>query len=114
MFAGSKKPNDGLRQECDAAGITRAEIASHLGISKSTVDNWFSAGRTIPPAKKRGIVELLQAGRRPAVQFDSVKAYIVRLTPAEYRCLCELSGVEEMSAEAVELALRGLLLAAKG
>lgn len=104
-----ENPNELIRKKCDAAGYTRADIAAHVGVSKHTVDNWFSAGRAIPPAKMRAIEELLQGGARRAVSYDSVMAYAVRLTPAEYQQLCEMTGKPNMSAAEVEKAVRELL-----
>ena len=104
-----ENPNELIRKKCDAAGYTRADIAAHVGVSKHTVDNWFSAGRVIPPAKVRAIEELLQGGTRRAVSYDSVMAYAVRLTPAEYQQLCEMTGKANMSASEVEKAVRDLL-----
>lgn len=106
-----ENPNEILRKKCDAAGFTRAQIAAHVGVAKCTVDNWFSAGRVIPPAKTRAIEALLQEGNRRAISYDSVMAYAVRLTPAEYHQLCEMAGVEGMSAAEVEKAVRDLLQA---
>lgn len=104
-------PNEHIRKRCDAAGYTRADIARHVGVSKHTVDNWFSAGRIIPPAKMRAIEDLLAGGSAAVCSYDSVLAYAVRLTPTEYRQLCAVVGVENLSAEQVEAAVRELLQA---
>lgn len=104
-----QNPNEQIRNRCDAAGYTRADIARHVGVSKHTVDNWFSAGRVIPPAKARAIEELLRSGTQNGVSYDSVIAFAVRLTPAEYKQLCKAAGVENLTAEAAEAAVRRLL-----
>lgn len=105
----SQNPNEQIRKRCDTAGYTRADIARHVGVSKYTVDNWFSAGRAIPPAKLRAIEELLAGGNMRAVSYDSVLAFAVRLTPQEYHQLCTVAGAENLSAEEVEAAVRELL-----
>lgn len=102
-------PNEQIRKKCDAAGYTRREIAAHVGVSKHTVDNWFSAGRVIPPAKKRAIEELLNGCTPRHVSYDSVIAFAIRLTPAEYKKLCEISGAVGLSAEQAEKKVRELL-----
>ena len=101
--------NDKVRRACDAAGYTRSDIAAHVGVSKHTVDNWFSSGRPIPPAKLRAINELLNGGCRLPVSYDAVMAFAVRLTPAEYRQLCEVSGARDLSPVEMEAAVRELL-----
>lgn len=104
-----EKPNDHIRKRCDDAGFTRADIAAHLGVSKHTVDNWFSAGRPIPASKMRAITELLQGKTRRAVSYDDVMAYAVRLTPAEYQQLCQIAGKPDMRPTEVEKLVRDLL-----
>lgn len=104
-----EKQNDHIRKRCDDAGFTRAYIAAHLGVSKHTVDNWFSAGRPIPAAKMRAITELLQGKNRRAVSYDDVMAYAVRLTPSEYQQLCQIAGKPDMSPTEVEKLVRDLL-----
>lgn len=101
--------NEKLRRDCDSAGFTRADIAAHIGVSKHTVDNWFSSGRPIPPAKLRAIKELLSGGQRTAVKYDDIMSFSVRLTPAEYRQLCSVVGAQEMSPAELERAVRDLL-----
>lgn len=105
----SQNPNEQIRKRCDTAGYTRADIARHVGVSKFTVDNWFSAGRAIPPAKLRAIEALLAGGTMRVARYDDVMAFAVRLTPQEYQQLCAVAGAENLSAEEVESAVRELL-----
>lgn len=101
--------NEEIRNRCDAAGFTRIDVALHVGVSKHTVDNWFSGGRCIPPPKLRAIEELLSGAHTNALQYDDVMAFAVRLTPAEYQQLCRVAGVEKLSAPEAERAVRRLL-----
>lgn len=52
--------NDSLKKEIAQKGFSRAEIARELGVSILTVNNWLSAGRPIPPTKRRLIENLLK------------------------------------------------------
>ena len=63
------------------AGIRRPELASLLGVSVTTVNGWFSSGRTIPKLKQNAIEAIVKQARRPELKFDDIVSFSVRLTP---------------------------------
>lgn len=101
--------NQRLRSATELAGIRRAELASLLGVSLSTVNGWFSAGRTIPPAKQKAIAAIVRQVQDPEQHYDDIVAFSVRLTPAEWQQLCEVAGVESLSHLEAEKKVRELL-----
>lgn len=106
-----KNVNEELKQELYAAGISRKEIAGHVGCSLPTVNNWLTAGRPIPPAKLRAIRELLYKEGAPALQLDKPICFEVRLTPKEYKHLCSLASLDKLDAEQAAREMTRLLQA---
>lgn len=104
-----KKENEELKKELYDAGISREDVARHVGCSVSTVHNWLSAGRPIPPAKLRAIRELLNTGKAEPIQLDKPICFEVRLTPKEYRHLCQLAGWDKLDAEEASRQMTRLL-----
>jgi transcriptional regulator with XRE-family HTH domain len=104
-----EKDNNQIKQKLSDAGITRAQVARHVGVSLATVHNWLSAGRPIPTPKLRAINELLN-GQAPApARLDQPIAFEVRLTPSEYDHLCQLAGLEKLDAEAAARQMQKIL-----
>lgn len=104
--------NQRLRSATELAGISRAELASLLGVSRSTVNGWFSAGRTIPPVKQNAIAAIVRQAQNPERKFDEIVAFSVRLTPHEWQQLCEVAGVKDLSFKEAESKVRELLMTA--
>lgn len=98
--------NEELKRRLKQAGITRAAVAEATGSSLSTVTNWLSAGRPIPPHKMKQIERLLNAGPVP---YHAVMSFAVRLTRDEWEMLKQAAGVEQLDAESAEVAVRQLL-----
>lgn len=73
-----------LRSAVELAGIRRPELASLLGVSVTTVNGWFSSGRTIPKLKQNAIEAIVKQARRPELKFDDIVSFSVRLTPLEW------------------------------
>lgn len=101
--------NQRLRSATELAGISRAELASLLGVSLSTVNGWFSAGRTITPVKQNAIAAIVRQAQNPEHRYDDVVAFAVRLTTAEWQQLCEVAGTESLSYQEAEKKVRELL-----
>ena len=72
--------NQRLRSAVEMAGIRRPELASLLGVSVTTVNGWFSSGRTIPKLKQNAIEAIVKQARRPELKFDDIVSFSVRLT----------------------------------
>ena len=106
---GMNEVNQRLRSATELAGIRRAELASLLGVSLSTVNGWFRAGRTIPPVKQNAIAAIVRQVQNTEHRYDDVVAFSVRLTPAEWRQLCEVAGAESLSYQEAEKKVRELL-----
>lgn len=104
--------NQRLRSATELAGISRAELASLLGVSRSTVNGWFSAGRTIPLVRQNAIAAIVRQVQRPERKYDEIVAFSVRLTPSEWQQLCEVAGATTLSHEEAEKKVRELLMAA--
>ena len=84
--------NQRLRSAVELAGIRRPELASLLGVSVTTVNGWFSSGRTIPKLKQNAIEAIVKQARRPELKFDDIVSFSVRLTPLERKQLCDIAG----------------------
>ena len=91
------------------AGIRRSELASLLGVSVTTVNGWFSSGRTIPKLKQNAIEAIVKQARRPELKFDDIVSFSVRLTPLEWQRLCDIAGVAHPSPHEAETKVRELL-----
>ena len=101
--------NQRLRSAVEMAGIRRPELASLLGVSVTTVNGWFSSGRTIPKLKQNAIEAIVKQARRPELKFDDIVSFSVRLTPLEWQRLCDIAGVAHLSPHEVETKVRELL-----
>ena len=101
--------NQRLRSAVELAGIRRPELASLLGVSVTTVNGWFSSGRTIPKLKQNAIEAIVKQARRPELKFDDIVSFSVRLTPLEWKRLCDIAGVESLSPHEAEAKVRELL-----
>lgn len=98
-----------LRSATETAGIRRPELASLLGVSVSTVNGWFSSGRTIPKLKQNAIEAIVRQARRPELKFDDIVSFSVRLTPIEWKRLCDIAGAESLTPHEAEEKVRELL-----
>ena len=101
--------NQRLRSAVELAGIRRPELASLLGVSVTTVNGWFSSGRTIPKLKQNAIEAIVKQARRPELKFDDIVSFSVRLTPLEWQRLCDIAGAESLSPHEAEAKVRELL-----
>ena len=103
------KDNNQIKQKLCDAGISRAQVARHVGVSVATVHNWLSAGRPIPTPKLRAINELLNGQAPEPARLDQPIAFEVRLTPSEYEHLCQLAGLDKLDAEAASRQMQKIL-----
>ena len=101
--------NQRLRSAVEMAGIRRPELASLLGVSVTTVNGWFSSGRTIPKLKQNAIEAIVKQARRPELKFDDIVSFSVRLTPLEWQRLCDIAGVAHLLPHEAETKVRELL-----
>ena len=101
--------NQRLRSTVELAGIRRPELASLLGVSVTTVNGWFSSGRTIPKLKQNAIEAIVKQARRPELKFDDIVSFSVRLTPLEWQPLCDIAGAASLSPHEAETKVRELL-----
>ncbi len=101
--------NQRLRSAVELAGIRRPELASLLGVSVTTVNGWFSSGRTIPKLKQNAIEAIVKQARRPELKFDDIVSFSVRLTPLEWQQQCDISGAASLSPHEAETKVRELL-----
>lgn len=101
--------NRRIKEALKQRGITRREVAEHVGVKLGTVNSWLSEGRPIPMPKLRAIESLIAAGNQRPAQFDDVVAFAVRMTPEEYRLLCRAAGVESLDPAAAERQVRAML-----
>ena len=101
--------NQRLRSAVELAGIRRPELASLLGVSVTTVNGWFSSGRTIPKLKQNAIEAIVKQARRPNLKFDDIVSFSVRLTPLEWQRLCDIAGAASLSPHEAETKVRELL-----
>lgn len=106
---GMNEVNQRLRSAVELAGIRRPELASLLGVSVTTVNGWFSSGRTIPKLKQNAIEAIVKQARRPELKFDDIVSFSVRLTPLEWKRLCDIAGAESLSPHEAEAKVRELL-----
>lgn len=92
-----------------AQKITKKELAKKLGLSYSFLVDILNGKRELSEATVAKF-ERLRGDVQPVLcRFDDVCAYAVRLTPAEYRKMCAVAGVQDMTAPEVEAVLRDLL-----
>ena len=101
--------NQRLRSAGELAGVRRPELASLLGVSVTTVNGWFSSGRTIPKLKQNAIEAIVKQDRRPNLKFDDIVSFSVRLTPLEWQRLCDIAGAASLSPHEAETKVRELL-----
>lgn len=91
-----------------ARGLTKKELASQMGITYPFLVNVLNGRRELSETTAAKF-ELLRQDAARVCRYDDVRAYAVRLTPGEYAQLCELAGVQDMTAEGVEAVVRDLL-----
>lgn len=98
ISSSANNENDSLKKEIVQKGFSRAEIARELGVSVLTVNNWLSAGRPIPPKKRRLIENLLNGeNERNIVKLS--------FSESEYKLLMERFG----DASSLENVLKGFV-----
>lgn len=91
-----------------AHGLTKKELATQIGISYPFLVDILNGKRELSEATAAKF-ELLRGEAAKVCRYDDVRAYAVRLTPAEFRQLCAVAGVQDMTAEGVEKVVRDLL-----
>ena len=89
-----------IRAWLKETGKTRQELAQLLGVSKRTVDNWFS-GRPINPSHAKAIRILLS----PAPEKDAQGTVLLRFTEGQM----EIIERRFPSREAFEMALKSFI-----
>ncbi len=95
-----------LKKRIKKAGLTRERIASELGVSVGTVNNWLSGYRPMP-ARYRHLLDSMLENTPGASPLELVQAVAVRFTPAELDRLRKVAGIE--LASEVEDAIRDAL-----
>lgn len=91
-----------------AHGLTKKELATQIGISYPFMVDILNGKRELSESTAAKF-ELLRSEAAKVCRYDDVRAYAVRLTPAEFRQLCAVAGVQDMTAEGVEKVVRDLL-----
>lgn len=92
--------------------MTKKELANLLGITYPYLVNVLRGKRALTPstaAKFELLRGATQKTRSEHIRYDSIIAFSIRLTPAEYNKLCEISGAVGLSAEQAEMKVRELL-----
>lgn len=88
--------------------LTKKELARRLDITYTFLVDILNGKRDLSAATALKFQQLIGEEAR-ACRYDAVRAYAVRLTPAEFRQLCAVAGVTDMNAEEVEIIVRDLL-----
>lgn len=89
-------------------GLTKKELAARIGISYPFLVDILNGKRELSEATAAKF-EVLRSEATKVCRYDDVRAYAVRLTPAEFQQLCAVAGVKDMSADDVEQVVRDLL-----
>ncbi len=93
MARSAKHDIETLKRRLKRAGISREQVAAHLGVALGSVNHWLSGYRAIPAAKRKQLESMLQ-NTRGASPFESILAVSVRFTPAEFDRLRDAAGSE--------------------
>lgn len=88
-------------------GLTKKELAESMGITYPFLVNILNGKRELS-ATTAVKFELLRCEEQKR-SIDEIRAFAVRLTPHEYSQLAAVAGVDNLSAEEAEKAVRSLL-----
>lgn len=98
---------DEIKNWMTRANMSRQQLADALDVSINTLNKWLSSPREITP-RRMAAIERLMNESDTASTLQSVRAFSVRFTAAEWQQIQAAHGVA--SADDVEVLLRRLAL----